>query len=113
MGVRRPIAENRQTGLVLVRLCFGHQVAGLVAPTAGSPSASPPGCLSAVALQFPVRLATGSALELAPVGLPSASPPGCLFPLAQQFAVLLRLATGSAPKPAPVWLMRRCALEAA
>ena len=30
MAARRAIAENRQTGLVLVRLCFGHQVAGLL-----------------------------------------------------------------------------------
>ena len=45
-------------GLALVRLCFGHQVAWLVAPTLGSPSV--------VGLQwFLVRLAKGSALELA------------------------------------------------
>src|SRR4029450_10191304 len=70
MAARTAVSEDRQTGLVLVRLCFGHQVAWLVAPTAGSASASPPGWVSAVTLQVAVlvRLATGSVLELAPGG---------------------------------------------
>jgi hypothetical protein len=65
MAARRALAENPQTGLVLVRLCFGHQVAWRVAPTVGAPSASPPGWVPAVALQFAVlvRLAAGVCCE--------------------------------------------------
>src|SRR6266513_5170837 len=106
MAPRRAIAKNRQTGLVLVQLWFEHQVACLLAPTVGSPSASPPAWVSAVALRFAVlaRLGTGSALELAPVGRPFASPTEWLSPVALQFVVLARLATGSALELASVWL---------
>src|SRR4029453_6223111 len=71
MAARTAISENRQTGLVLVRLCFGHQVAWLVAPTAGSPSASPPGWVSPGALPVPVLLqsAPGSPPGPTPVWL--------------------------------------------
>src|SRR6516165_8466846 len=95
-------AENCQTRQVLESWRFA-QAAWLVAP-AGSPCASPPRCLSPVALHFAVllRLTTGSVLELSPAGSPSVSPPRCLSPVALHFAVLLRLTTGSALELSPM-----------
>ena len=80
MTAQAAFAENCQTRLVLEPWRFA-QAAWFVAPTVGSPPASPAGCLSPVALHFAVflRLTTGSALELAPMG--SAFPStqgGCL-----------------------------------
>src|SRR5215471_7496853 len=103
MAAQTAFAENCQTRLVLEPWRFAR-AAWLVAPTVGSPPASPAGCLSSVALHFAVflRLTTGSALELAPMGSAFPSMPMWLSPVAMHLAVFLRLTTGSALELAPM-----------
>src|SRR5262249_62287704 len=97
MAAQTAFAENCQTWLVLEPWRFA-QAAWLVAPTVGSPPASPAGYLSPVALHFAVllRLMTGSALELAPMGSAFPSTPAWLCPVALHFAILLRLRADTA-----------------
>src|SRR5215470_8148678 len=104
MAAPTAFAENCQTRLVLEPWRFA-QAAWLVAPTVGSPSVSPPKCLSPVALHFAVllRLTTRSALELALMGSAFPSRPGGLSPVALHLAVLLCLTMGSAPQLVSVW----------